>query len=296
MAEPTDVRQHLVIVSGLSGAGKSTALDALEDMGYHCVDNLPASLLSEFGGQLQAQPEVYARVALGIDARAPGLDFNDLPQWMGQLSEQGLTAQLLFLTADDATLVQRFGKTRRKHPLAEDGGGLAASIARERELLAPLEGTADWVIDTSRTNIHQLRHRTWTCVGPDSREMTVVLQSFGFKNGVPRDADFLFDARSLPNPYWESRLRPLTGRDPEVAEWLGQDDTVMGMAGDIEQFLATWLTQLHDSQRSFVTVAVGCTGGRHRSVFLVERLKQKLADRLGSNDTSLVLHHRDLEG
>lgn len=287
--------QHLVIVSGLSGAGKSTALDALEDMGYHCVDNLPAPLLREFGPHLQDEPGLYTRVALGIDARAPGLRFEEVPDWLEQLKASGLRAQLLFLTADDETLVKRFGKTRRKHPLAEDEGALASAIVRERALLEPVQACADWVIDTSDTNIHQLRHQTWKCIGPDSAEMTVVLQSFGFKRGVPHDADFLFDARSLPNPYWDTALRSLTGRDAAVAEWLGEDEDVARFVTDIEAFLKTWLPRIAETHRSFVTVAIGCTGGRHRSVFLAERLAERLG---GSGDAlpgTLMLHHRDLE-
>lgn len=283
--------QHLVIVSGLSGAGKSTALNALEDMGFHCVDNLPASLLREFGPHMQSEPRLYTRVALGIDARAPGLRFDELPPWLEALRDSGLQTHVLFLTASDAALVQRFGQTRRKHPLSADGSALQAAIERERELLEPVRACADWVIDTSDTNIHQLRHQAWKCVGPDAEEMTVVLQSFGFKKGVPRDADFLFDARSLPNPYWDARLQPLTGRDPEVSAWLLEDRMVGELISDIESFLCTWLPHIEQTHRSFVTVAIGCTGGRHRSVFLAEQL----AAHLGPRFSKVMVHHRDLE-
>lgn len=283
--------QHLVIVSGLSGAGKSTALNALEDMGYHCVDNLPASLLREFGAQLLADPQVYRKVALGIDARASGLRFSEIPAWMDSLQEQGLRVHLMFLAADDDILVRRFGKTRRKHPLARGEGALKSSIAKERSLLEPLRQRADWEIDTGETNIHQLQHIAWQCVGPDSDGMTVVIQSFAFSQGVPSDADFLFDARSLPNPYWNLSLRALSGRDPAVAEWLQQDETVSAMRADIAAFLRTWLPRLEASHRSFVTVAVGCTGGRHRSVYLAERLAADLREPF----PQIMVHHRDLD-
>lgn len=283
--------QHVVIVSGLSGAGKSTVLRALEDMGYYCVDNLPASLLHDFGPQIQAEPALYGRVALGIDARAPGLRLDEVPAWLESLRAGGLRCQLLYLTASDATLIKRFGETRRRHPLAEGEGALQVSIAKERELLEPVRRSADRELDTSDTNIHQLRHMTWQCVGPDVTGVTVVLQSFGFSNGVPTDADFVFDARSLPNPHWNMELRPLTGRDPEVARWLEQDDMVEALSGDVRCFLQKWLPELDKSLRSFITVAIGCTGGRHRSVYMVERLATELRGMF----PDIMIHHRDLE-
>lgn len=284
-------QQHLVIVSGLSGAGKSTVLNALEDMGYYCVDNLPAPLLKGFGPHIQAEPVLYARVALGVDARAPGFRPGDMPAWLQGLREGGLNCQLLYCTASDETLLRRFSETRRRHPLAQGSGALQASIAKERKLLAPVREAADAVLDTSDTNIHQLRHLTWRAVGPDSAGMTVVLQSFGFSHGVPGDADYLFDARSLPNPHWEGELRPLTGRDAAVADWLSAQAPVDDMAVDIASFLRRWLPGHEASHRSFVTVAVGCTGGRHRSVYLVERLARELA----GDFTDLMVHHRDIE-
>jgi UPF0042 nucleotide-binding protein len=283
--------QHLVIVSGLSGAGKSTALNALEDMGYHCIDNLPASLMRKFGQQMAAQPELYHRVALGIDARAPGLNLEEIPPWLTELRADGLRVQLLFLGADDNTLVKRFGETRRKHPLAEGEGALQAAISRERELLEPVRASAEWEIDTGSTNIHQLRHLTWKCIGPDSDGMTVVIQSFGFSKGVPGDADFLFDVRSLPNPYWDPDLRALTGRDPEIMTWLGAEETVGSMADDIAGYLSKWLPGLRDSHRSFVTIGIGCTGGRHRSVFMAERIARMLHPEF----PEAMVHHRDLQ-
>ncbi len=286
-----DSTQHVVIVSGLSGAGKSTVLNALEDMGYHCIDNLPAALLHDFGPQIKAEPALYGRVALGIDARAPGLVLEEVPAWLETLKSSGLRCQLLYLTASDETLVKRFSETRRKHPLAHGEGALQASIAKERELLEAVRRSADRELDTSDTNIHQLRHMTWQCVGPDTDGITVVLQSFGFSNGVPADVDFVFDARGLPNPHWNLELRPLTGRDREVADWLEQDDMVGSLAGDIERFLQRWLPELEKSLRSFITVGIGCTGGRHRSVYMVERLGAELRKAF----PEIMIHHRDLE-
>lgn len=287
-----DSGQHLVIVSGLSGAGKSTVLNALEDMGYYCVDNLPATLLGGFGPHIRSEPVLYNRVALGVDARAPGFRPEEMPAWLASLRESGLRCHLLYLTADDETLLKRFSETRRRHPLAHgEGGALQASISRERKLLAPVRESADAVLDSSELNIHQLRHLTWKSVSPDTAGMTVVLQSFGFSHGIPLDADYIFDARSLPNPHWETNLRPLTGRDAAVSEWLAGHDEVDRMGGDIESLLRRWLPGHEASHRSFVTVCIGCTGGRHRSVYLVERLAGKLQDAFAD----ILVHHRELD-
>ncbi|KAA9133425.1 RNase adapter RapZ [Marinihelvus fidelis] len=286
----TEAQPQIVIVSGLSGAGKSTALKALEDMGFHCIDNLPARLMNDFANHVREDRELYRKVALGIDARAPGLKLDDVPGWLDGLRESGLNAQLLFLGADDATLVKRFSKTRRRHPLSQDQRGLKSAIAHERELLRPVADAADHVIDTSTINIHQLTHETWKCVARDSRDMTVVLQSFGFSHGAPTDVDFLFDARCLPNPHWDKSLRPKTGRDAGVAEWLQQEPLVQKMGDDILAYLKTWLPEFERVHRAFVTVGIGCTGGRHRSVYLAERLKRELSE----DYPEVVLHHREL--
>ena len=282
--------QHLIIVSGLSGAGKSTALKALEDMGYHCVDNLPTPLLGDFGRQLQAEPDAYRRVALGMDVRAPGLDTEALSSWIEALRHSGIRTKVLFLEADDSALLKRYGATRRPHPLAQGEDALLSAIGRERELLAPLNDLADWRIDTTHTNIHQLKHQTWRHVGPDTDEMTLVVQSFGFSQGVPPDVDYVFDARCLPNPHWDDTLRPLTGRDEPVATYLEADQDVNRLSTDMEAFLRTWLPAHENMHRSFVTVGIGCTGGRHRSVYLAERLSRALRDEF----PELVLHHREL--
>jgi UPF0042 nucleotide-binding protein len=239
---------------------------------------------------MRAEPELYRKVALGMDARAPDQRLAEIPDRIRALRDDGLHCQLLFLSASDATLVKRFSETRRRHPLAADAGALQASIEREREMLEPLRDFADWEIDTSETNIHQLTHQTWKCVGPDSAGLTLVLQSFGFSRGVPTDVDYLFDVRSLPNPHWSEDLRPLTGRDREVAEWLEQERKVKRMAADIREFLVRWLPEMERAHRTFVTVGIGCTGGRHRSVYLVQRL----AEDLRGSYPQLMVHHRDL--
>lgn len=282
--------QHLILVSGLSGSGKSTALGALEDLGYYCADNLPAALLKEFAGHIRSDPMLYRRVALGVDARSRGPALTAIPEWMDELIGEGLDCELLFLAAEPSILLQRFSETRRRHPLTSDQDALPAAIDKEEKLLQPLRQRADWVMDTSRTNIHQLRRQVWKWAGERGDAMTLVLESFAFKRGVPQDVDFLFDSRCLPNPHWEDELRPKTGRDDEVRAWLEQDPAAGAMFDDISRFLVDWLPRFENAQRSYVTVGIGCTGGRHRSVYLVERLQQALAESF----PQVLVHHRDL--
>jgi len=283
--------QSLVLVTGLSGGGKSTALRALEDLGCYCVDNLPAALLPEFAQQIKLNPSRYSRVALGVDARSPGHDLEEIPSWLDGLSAAGLQCQLLFLTADANAIIKRFSETRRRHPLTSDQHSLPQAIEREQRLLGSLREKADWVIDTSDINIHQLRRQVWKCAGSENETMTVVLESFAFKRGVPQDVDFIFDARILPNPHWVESLREFSGLDRPVREWLEQDEAVEGMLKDIFRFLKTWLPEFQRSQRSYVTVGIGCTGGRHRSVYLVDRL----AAGLGLEFGQVLIHHRELQ-
>lgn len=286
-AEP----QKLILVSGLSGGGKSTALRALEDLGCYCVDNLPAALLREFANQIKLNPERYSRVALGVDARSPGRDLEEIPLWLEEQSLDGLDWQLLFLTADVKSIIKRFSETRRRHPLTSDRISLPQAIEQEKSLLDSLGQKANWVIDTSDTNIHQLRRQVWNCAGNENTSMTIVLESFAFKRGVPQDVDFIFDARILPNPHWVDGLREYTGMDQPVREWLEQDEAVGGMLTDILDFLKTWLPEFRHSQRSYVTVGIGCTGGRHRSVYLVDRLAQGL----GTDFGQILIHHREMQ-
>lgn len=287
-----DSKQILVIVSGLSGAGKTTALHALEDLGYYCVDNLPAALLQEFARQIKSNPERYGKVALGIDARSRGSELARIPAILEQLSsDEALNCQLLFLSADDKILIKRFSETRRRHPLTTADQTLPEAIKKEQELLSPLITAADWVVDSSDTNIHQLRRQVWKCIDESSQEMTIVMESFAFKRGVPQDVDFVFDARSLPNPYWVPELREYSGLDQPIKDWLGGYPEVGRMADDIFNFLANWLPSFQDTQRSYVTVGIGCTGGRHRSVFLVE----SLAPRIRETHRDVMVHHREIQ-
>lgn len=284
--------KQLVLVTGLSGGGKSTALRALEDLGFYCVDNLPAALLPEFVRQIGRRDDAeYARVALGVDARSPGQELGEIPAWLEQLDRQGMACQLLFLTADTRSIIKRFSETRRRHPLTGEEQPLPQAIESEKEILGTLHERADWVIDTSDINIHQLRRQVWKCVGGENEPMTVVLESFAFKRGVPQDVDFIFDARILPNPYWVESLRDYSGLDGPVRKWLEKDDAVQRMVNDVLGFLKNWLPEFQNSQRSYVTIGIGCTGGRHRSVYLVDRLSAEL----GESYKHVMVHHREIQ-
>ena len=283
------VNQDIIIVSGMSGGGKSTALNALEDLGYYCIDNLPGAMLPDFGPQITANPVLYKKVALGIDARSRESDLQVVLDWMYSLREAGFNCRLLFITAEEPVLIKRFSETRRRHPLTGSDKVLPDAIANETLLLEPLRRDSDQVIDSSHTNIHQLRRQVLNFVDRRTNDMTIVFQSFAYKQGVPQDADFIFDARILPNPYWQDELRVLTGIDEAVTSWLGKDLQVIKMARDIENFMLSWLPAIQESQRSYVTICIGCTGGKHRSVFLAEAL----AKSLGENHENVLVHHRE---
>jgi len=282
--------QDVIIVSGMSGGGKSTALNALEDLGYYCIDNLPGAMLPYFGPQISANPELYKKVALGIDARSRETDLQVVLDWMASLRDSGFSCKLLFITADKPVLIKRFSETRRRHPLTSVGQVLPDAIESEKQLLEPLRQKADQVLDSGNTNIHQLRRQVWNFADRRSSGLTVVLQSFAFKQGVPQDVDFLFDARILPNPYWQEELREQTGMDEAVRKWLQDDDQVVKMTHDIQDFISTWLPAFRDAQRSYVTIGIGCTGGKHRSVYLAEKLAASLIEK---HETVLV-HHREM--
>jgi len=287
MARPV---QNIVIVSGMSGGGKSTALNALEDLGYYCIDNLPGALLPQFGPQLSANPGLYRKVALGIDARSRESDLQVVLDWMEWLRKNSFHCKLLFVTADKPVLIKRFSETRRRHPLTGSDMILSDAIENERRLLEPIRQKADKVLDSSTANIHQLRRQVWDCVEGESDELTIVLQSFAFKHGVPQDVDFTFDARMLPNPHWQPGLQPLTGQDEAVRQWLEKDPAVLRMARDIETFMNNWLPALRGEQRSYVTIGIGCTGGQHRSVYLADTLATAFR-RVHKN---VLVHHREL--
>ena len=287
MDKPT---QDVIIVSGRSGGGKSTALNALEDLGYYCIDNLPGAMLPDFGPQISANPELYKKVALGIDARSRESDLQVVLDWMASLRENGFNCRLLFVTADKPVLIKRFSETRRRHPLTGSDKILPDAIDNEKQLLEPLHRHADQVIDSSNTNIHQLRRQVWNFVDRSSDGLTIVLQSFAFKQGVPQEVDYIFDARILPNPHWQDELKDLTGKDEAVRLWLEDDQRVLKMTQDILDFMNTWLPSFHEAQRSYVNIGIGCTGGKHRSVYLAE----KLATSLSKEHGNVLVHHRDM--
>jgi len=283
----------LVLISGLSGSGKSVALNALEDMGYYCIDNLPAGLLDAFACEIRDRHLAPGgEAAAGIDARSMPQQLEQFPEIIAGLQEKGITTRILFLQADDATLLQRFSETRRKHPLSDKITPLADAIIKERQLLAPIAANADLFIDTSRTNVHQLRQLVMEIQGGAANEgFSLLLRSFGYKHGIPADADFVFDARCLPNPHWEPTLRNLTGLDSGVVEFLEKAPLVESYYRQVEDFLTTWIPQFRADNRSYLNIAIGCTGGQHRSVYLVERLSASLTAQVNN----LVKRHREIE-
>ena len=274
---------RLTIVSGFSGSGKSVALHALEDLGFYCIDNIPAGLLETFVDHLVGRhDEVFENVGVGLDARNRPADIDQIPALVDSLRAQGIECELLFLQADDEILMSRFSETRRKHPLSMKGASLRDAIAAERELLGPIINAADLFIDTTQTSAHALRERIRQRVGErQPHQLSILLESFGYKHGLPRDADFVFDVRCLPNPYWDPKLRHLNGLDDAVRAFLAGEPEVERMIADIASFLETWIVKYQDFQRSYLTVAIGCTGGQHRSVHIAEALAARLADRFG---------------
>lgn len=281
---------RLIIVSGLSGSGKSVALHVLEDLGYYCIDNLPAALLSSVVDELRSGNDQAAElVALGVDARNRASDLDSLPQEIAELAESGVQTEILFLHASDDVLMKRYSESRRKHPLADHGTALRSAIEAERELLAELTHSADLIIDTSRSSVYELADTIRERVSlRHSEQLSVLIESFGFKNGIPADADFVFDMRGLPNPYWKVELRSLNGKDKEVAEFLAAQPAVNQMFDDIFEFLSSWIPRYDDAHRSYLTIAIGCTGGQHRSVYVAERLAEALSKQ---HDPVLTRHN-----
>lgn len=263
----------LVIVSGLSGSGKSVALKTFEDLDYYCVDNLPVELLPAFVKSLVREDAGPSKLAVGIDVRSRHSDLTQLSRWREAVAQFGLDARLLFFDANDEALIKRYADTRRRHPLSRQGLSLPEAIERERALTEPLREAADAVIDTSTLNVHQLRRRVTTEFALSSENtLSLLFESFAYKRGVPAEADFVFDARVLPNPHWDPELRPMTGRDSGVREYLDAQPDVQRYTAQLIDFLDTWLPRLRNDTRSYVTIAFGCTGGKHRSVYLAERL------------------------
>ncbi len=253
---------RLLIISGTSGAGKSVVLHALEDIGYYCIDNLPMALIPAFAEEMAtAKYHEYDTIAVGIDARNLNNDFAAFPAVLKQLKSTGLDSEVIFIDANDETLIKRFSETRRRHPLTNNEVPLEEAILQERLMLRPIASQSDMQLDSSRTNVHQLRDLVQARIGRSgSPTMSVLFESFGFKHGIPMEADFVFDVRCLPNPHWEPHLRSLTGKDFDVAHYLENHFEVNRMYDEIKSFLESWLPQFAADKRSYMTIAIGCTG------------------------------------
>jgi UPF0042 nucleotide-binding protein len=285
---PNELR--LIIVSGLSGSGKTIALHVLEDLGYYCIDNLPVTLLKAAVDEVRSSDHLSGQqLAVGIDARTRIEDLQSLPELLKDLRKENVQAEIIFLHASDEILLQRYSESRRRHPLAESGGELHAAIESEREILAEIHSCSDLVIDTSVISIYELADVIRGRVDRRQLEtLSVLIQSFGFKYGIPADADFVFDLRSLPNPYWTVKLRGLTGLDDEVVEFLNEQPVFTEMYDDIVEFLGRWIPHYKEAHRGYLTIGIGCTGGQHRSVCMTERLGAALKK---IHDPVLVRHN-----
>ncbi|SEK59669.1 RNase adapter RapZ [Halomonas daqiaonensis] len=283
---------QLVIISGRSGSGKSIALQALEDLGYYAIDNLPAMLLGPLVDELQDDSSLRSSIAVSIDARNLPDALERFPELLEELHDRQVDYQVVYLTTDARVLLERYSQTRRRHPLTRGSDmTLAEAIDTEEESLSEIRDLADLVIDTTRLSVHELRGRIADQVaGHRAERMTLTVESFGFKRGVPLDADIVFDARCLPNPYWDPALRDATGRDPSIIAFLAGYPIVGEMLYDILAWVERWLPHYQASQRSYLTVAIGCTGGQHRSVYLATRL----ADQLANRHDGVRLRHREL--
>lgn len=285
--------KRLVILSGLSGSGKSVALRMLEDLDYYCVDNLPTGLLQELISRtLLSDDPVYTQMAVGIDARNRAEDIAAVPKAVARLRADRVRCEIVFLQAEDSVLIKRYNESHRPHPLAGEGRSLREAIRAERDLLGPLADNADLTLDTSRTSVHQLRELVRARIQREARaSMSLLLQSFGYRNGLPGDSDFVFDARSLRNPYWDPELRPLSGLDPAVMEFLQNSPDVQEFLRDLTGFMDRRIPHFERSNRQYLIVSIGCTGGFHRSVFVVERL----AEHFRAAGREVLVRHNELK-
>lgn len=283
---------RLTVVSGLAGAGKSVALNMLEDLGYYCIDNLPLGLMREVSADaLHRQGLDFDRLAVGVDSRARKHEIADFGKRVDALRDAGLDIEIIYLHADEETILRRYSETRRRHPLSNGQRSLIDAVALDTELTRPIAAKADISIDTSRLNIHQLRDIIRNRVeGSSQGELSILVQSFGFKHGLPPAVDFVFDVRCLPNPHWLPELRGLTGQDAAVAEHLAAQPTTHEMRDDILRFFTRWLPDFAREDRTYITVAIGCTGGKHRSVYLADQL----AEHLHRQYTNVLVRHNEL--
>ncbi len=281
----------LTIISGRSGSGKSTVLHILEDRGYYCIDNLPASLLPSLADRLSSGATGIPNIAVSIDARNISADLEKVPSIINDLEEKDLLTEIIFLDANSQTLLKRFSESRRKHPLSTESVSLKEAIDKESELLEPIALMASLSVDSSSMSLHQLRDTVKNRLVESSETgLALAFQSFGYKNGVPVDADIVYDVRCLPNPYWDTALRSLTGLDKPVIDFLDEQPEVLDMYGDIKDYLQKWLPMFEQNNRSYITVALGCTGGQHRSVYLCE----KLSEDFSATISNVQARHREL--
>jgi len=282
---------RMIVVSGLSGSGKSIALQTLEDVGYYCVDNLPITLLKPFADEILSHEQPLSHTtAVGIDARNFLGELDRFSIIIEELRASGLKVEILFLQAADEVLLKRYSETRRKHPLSLENIPLLEAIRQERQLLTGISAQADLIIDTSLSNVHELRGLLRQRLHDTAGGTSILFESFGFKKGIPADADFIFDVRCLPNPYWEPQLRPLTGLDEAVIGFLNRQTQVLRMIEDLRNFLTNWLPCFESGDRSYLTIAIGCTGGQHRSVFIAE----VLATHFRQTRRQVMIRHREL--
>ena len=282
----------LIIVSGLSGSGKSVTLDTLEDAGFYCTDNLPIALLPEFSKLLiNSKQPVFKQAAVGIDARNDQNSLNQFSQLIEQLRKDNINYEIIFLRANKESLLKRFSETRRKHPLSDANTSLDEAIDLEINRLSSIASHASIQIDTTHTNAHQLHTiiRERVCLNANNG-LSLQIMSFGYKHGAPNDVDFVFDARCLPNPYWEPTLRNFTGKDEAIINFLDNAELVQFYLQDTAQFLSRWIPEFSNSNRNYLSIAIGCTGGQHRSVYLVD----KLAKHLTKYGLDTLIRHREL--
>jgi UPF0042 nucleotide-binding protein len=287
-----DQERRLIIVSGLSGAGKTVVLNTLEDLSYYTIDNLPISLLNILINQFSENDSNLAKhIAIGVDARNNLDDFSFLPEAIASLNNKDIPTELIFIEANDDVLTKRFSETRRKHPLSSDSVSLTDAIKQERAIIDALAEAADLRIDTSHMQLKELRNIVRKRVDQrKKRSLSLQFMSFGYKNGIPKDADFVFDLRCLPNPYWNKDLRKYSGQDKPVIDFLSKQDSVKQMLNDLEYFLERWIPLFEADDRSYLSIAFGCTGGHHRSVFVVEHL----ASIFNKTKKQVIIRHRDL--
>ncbi len=283
---------RLIIVSGRSGSGKSTALDVLEDNGFYCIDNLPAGLLPELAERALVHTELlHPQVAVSIDARNLPSHLKRFPELLDEVRARHIQVDVLFLDAEEGTLLKRFSETRRRHPLTNENRSLAEAIRDEATLLHPIADLADLRLDTTSLNLYQLRDALrLRLLNTPEPGTAFLVESFGFKRGMPVDADLVFDVRCLPNPYWKPELREQSGKDEAVRDYLAAQADVEEMYQDIHAYLLKWLPRFAASNRAYVTIAIGCTGGHHRSVYIAERLGAALKPAL----KNVQIRHRDL--